>query len=106
VNDADVVRQIDATLEGLLSRFDELDHEAFDVDSGDGKLAVEFEAGGGPLIISRQSAADQIWLAEPGGGWHFDWNGSQWLCDKRGVELIQTLEDLIAARIGEAVDLR
>ena len=96
--------QIDSTIEGLLTRFDELDHDGFDIDAGDGKLTVEFDSGG-PFIISRQSAADQIWLAEPRGGWHFDWDGKCWTCDKRGVELIETLESLIAGRIGEPINL-
>lgn len=101
----DALKQIDATMEALLRRFDELDHEGFDVDAGDGKITIEFESGG-PLILSRQSAADQIWMAEPSGGWHFDWDGTHWICDKRRIELIQTLEDLIAPRIGEPIDLR
>jgi len=104
MSSSNIIAQIDTTIEALLTRFDELDHEAFDVDGGDGKLTVEFESGG-PFIISRQTAADQIWLAEPAGGWHFDWDGNTWKCDKRGVELIETLEGLIAARIGEPISL-
>ncbi|MHC5211045.1 MAG: iron donor protein CyaY [Planctomycetota bacterium] len=99
------LEQIDATMEFLMRRFDELDHDAFDVEAADGKLSIELEDGQ-VFILSRQSATSQIWLAEPSGGWHFDWNGAHWLCDKRGVELIQTLEDLLTARIGEPIDLR
>jgi len=102
---AEATAQIDATLDALLKRFDELDHEAFDVDAGDGKLTIDFEDGA-PLILSRQGAASQIWLAEPGGGWHFDWNGAHWICAKRGVELIQNVEDLIGERIGEPIRLQ
>ena len=105
MTDQDTLKQIDATLDALLERFDELDHEGFDADAAEGKLVIEFE-GGEQLILSRQSAANQIWMAEPGGGWHFDWNGKLWMCDKRGLELIQTIEDLITARIGEPIDLR
>lgn len=102
---ADARKQIDLTLEALLTRLDELDHQAYDVDASDGKLVLEFD-GGPPIIVNRQAAADQIWLAEPGGGWHFDWNGEQWLCDKRGVELLASLEELLAGRLGEPVSLR
>lgn len=100
----DALKQIDRTLDALVQRLDDLDHEAFDVDAADGKVTLEFE-GGPPIIVNRQSAADQIWLAEPRGGWHFDWDGERWLCDKRGVELLASLEDLLEARLGERLDL-
>lgn len=99
------MQQIEKTMESLMRRFDELDHEGFDADATDGKITIEFESGE-CFILTRQSAADQIWMAEPAGGWHFSWNGTYWMCDKRSIELIQTLEDLIAARIGEPIDLR
>lgn len=105
MSNEDVQRQIDETLETLMRRFDELDHEAFDADTADGKITIEFESGD-CFIITRQTSVNQIWMAEPAGGWHFDWNGTLWLCDKRSIELIQTLEDLISARVGEAISLR
>lgn len=101
----DARRQIDRTLDALVQRLDELDHEAFDVDASDGKVTFEFDDGP-PIIVNRQSAADQIWVAEPRGGWHFDWDGSAWHCDKRGVELHASLEELLKARLGEALVLR
>ena len=104
--DMDAIRRIDAVLAALERRLDDHDHDAFDIEAGDGKLVLEFEDGK-PLIISRQSAASQVWVAEPGGGWHFDWDGERqaWLCDKRGVELIGSLEDLIEAKLGERLSL-
>jgi len=105
VDEQEKMAQIDATLEGIVSAIDALDHDAIEAESADGKVALLLESGE-QLILSRQSATGQIWLAEPSGGWHFDWNGSMWLCDKRGIELIQTLEDLLAGRVGEPVDLR
>ncbi|MGQ0553912.1 MAG: iron donor protein CyaY [Planctomycetota bacterium] len=97
--------QIDKTLKRLMQVLDTLEHDDLEVDTGDGKLVLAF-ANGQQLILSRQSATGQIWLAEPGGGWHFDWRGTEWRCDKRGVELIATLEQLVAQRLGVAVKLR
>ena len=104
-SDADVLKQIDTTLEALVETLDALDHQAFDVDCGDGKLTFEFEDGV-VFIVNRQAAASQIWLAEPRGGWHFDWDGAAWHCDKRGVELLETLEGLLADKLGEQIVLR
>lgn len=100
-----VQQQIDATLDALVRRLDEADHDAFDVDTADGKVTLEFEDGT-VYIVNRQGAADQIWVAEPGGGWHFDWDGTRWVCDKRGVELLESLEALLAAKLGEPLPLR
>lgn len=104
--DDQTLRRINATFDALERRFDDIDHQAFDVDSGDGKLTLDFEDGA-PLIISRQSAAGQIWVAEPRGGWHFTWDDERgaWVCDKRDVELIASLEDLIEAKLGERLTL-
>jgi CyaY protein len=104
-SDAALLKQIDVTLDALVETLDALDHDAFDVDCGDGKVTLEFEDGM-KLIVNRQSAANQIWLAEPGGGWHFDWDGTAWHCDKRGVELLETLELLLSGKVGEAIALR
>ncbi len=103
--DEAVLKQVVVTLDALVERLDALDHEAFDVDSADGKVTLEFEDGT-IFIINRQSAANQIWLAEPGGGWHFDWTGSQWQCDKRSIELLAALEQLLSAKLGEEIALR
>ena len=103
--DPTLVQRIDETLEHLVETLDALDHDAFDVDSADGKVVLEF-VDGPPLIVSRQGAANQIWLAEPAGGWHFDWDGQAWRCDKRGVELHETLGGLLSARTGDTIRLR
>lgn len=103
--DTAVLKQIVVTLDALVETLDALDHDALDVDSADGKVTLEFEDGS-VIIVNRQSAANQIWLAEPRGGWHFDWDGTAWLCDKRGVELLATLEELLAAKVGERIALR
>ncbi|MFT7465302.1 MAG: CyaY protein [Pseudohongiellaceae bacterium] len=103
--DATLAQQIAATLNALVERLDELEHDGFDVDSTDGKVTLEFDDGT-MVIVNRQAAADQIWLAEPRGGWHFDWDGTSWLCDKRGDELLAALETLLEAKLGERIALR
>jgi CyaY protein len=95
----------DETLEGLVERFDEIDLNELDVEVADGVLTVIFEKDGKRLIVSRQSAAHQLWLAEPGGGWHFNYKNGAWVCDKRGIELRANLQQLILDKIGKQIDL-
>jgi CyaY protein len=105
MSDSKLLDQIDATLVALVETLDALDHDAFDVDSADGKVTLEFDDDS-VLIVNRQAAVAQIWLAEPAGGWHYSWDGSAWLCDRRGVELLESLEELISAKVGERIVLR
>lgn len=94
---------IDATLNDLRERVDALDHDEIDTETGDGKLVIEL--GAVKLIVSRQSAADQIWLAEPEGGWHFDYRDGSWIDHKRGVELMASIEELLRKHLGEPVKI-
>ena len=100
----EVSRQIDATLKELFQQIDTLDRDEIDLEMSDGKFVVEFDDGV-KLIVSRQSAADQIWLAEPSGGWHYSWRGGEWIDDKRGTTLRGDLAELISGRVGEPVSL-
>ena len=100
----EIERIIDRTLNDIFHSLDRLDHDDIDMEMSDGKLVIEFDDGV-KLIVSRQGAADQIWLAEPQGGWHYDYRDNEWIDTKRGRELMETLEELISAKIGEPVSL-
>lgn len=102
--DSTITDIINRTLEDLLRRFDDLNLDEIDTERGDGKLVVELESGV-KLIVSRQSAADQIWLAEPNGGWHYDYRDGAWIDAKRGVELIASLEALLTQHLGRLIRL-
>ena len=97
-------RRIETTLARLAARVEALGRDELEVESVPGRLDLEFEDGT-KLILSRQAATGQIWLAEPQGGWRFDEREGRWICDKRGVELVADLERLLSARLGETVRL-
>ena len=97
-------RRIETTLARLAARVEALGRDELEVESVPGRLDLEFEDGT-KLILSRQAATGQIWLAEPQGGWRFDERDGRWICDKRGVELVADLERLLSARLGETVRL-
>ena len=101
---------IEETLETMYERLDVIEDERLDLLLSDGKLVIDIE-GAGRFIVNRQGAAGQVWVAEPGGGWHFDWapgegaGGGRWLCSKRGVELFASVSELLSAALGKPVDL-
>jgi frataxin-like iron-binding protein CyaY len=54
-------------------------------------------------ILNRQRATQQLWLAEPGGGWHYDLKDGQFICDKRGLEILKTLEILLSEKLSQKI---
>lgn len=97
--------EIDKELQRLFRALDALDLDELDIDLADGKLVIEFEDGA-KFIVNRQSATNQIWLAEPQGGWRFDFKENKWIDDKRGIELSAALSDLLSAKLGEPISLK
>jgi CyaY protein len=59
------------------------------------------------IIINKQAAASQIWVAAKSGGFHYsyDVDAQQWRNDQNGVELIVELSRLISEQAGVHVDL-
>lgn len=91
------LRHIEAGLEAADADLD------WEIAAG-GILEIEF-ADGSKIIVNRQSAAQEIWVAARSGGFHYRWDGSAWR-DSRGDEaLYAALERLIAQQGGVAVSL-
>lgn len=66
-----------------------------DYESGNDMLTLSFNDGS-VLIISRQSAISQLWLAARSGGFHFDYEpeSKEWICTANGRTLTRMLGDL------------
>ena len=69
-----------------------------------GILELEFEDGS-KMIINRQSAAHEIWVAAKSGGFHFLYDGHRWVDTRDGGELFAALSRMVGAQSGAAVIL-
>ena len=49
---------------------------------------------GSSIIITRQSATNQLWLAAKSGGFHFDFQNKRWVCDADGESLSDKLTSM------------
>ena len=104
-------RAIDRMLEQLGEAVELLHHDEVEVELAPGLLTIdvgdvdESPAEHTRLIVSRQSATGQLWLAEPGGGWHFDLKDGLWIDDKRGIELTAAIEMVLSEALGMPVKL-
>ncbi|MDR1889760.1 MAG: iron donor protein CyaY [Zoogloeaceae bacterium] len=84
--------QIERALDAALSvaENDDLDYET----QPGGVLEIE-TAGHGRIVIHRHVASQEIWVAAAAiGGFHFVWDGLDWLDTRSGRRLSACLNDL------------
>lgn len=77
----------------MLSVEDAIEDSGLDIDyeSAGGVLTLTIEAENSKVIISRQPAMSQIWLAARSGGFHLDHLDHTWRCTTTG----ETFEALL-----------
>ena len=59
---------------------------------------------GSAIIVTRQSATSQLWLAAKSGGFHFDLRDDGWVCDSDGETLAVKLAAACRAQGGADID--
>jgi CyaY protein len=95
-------------VESMLARIaDAIDASGEDIDSelvGGGILELEFD-NGSKIIINRQGAVQEIWVAAKSGGFHYRWQDNAWRDTRSGEELLVSLAKLITAQSGISIAL-
>jgi len=87
---------------------DAIDASGEDVDCeivGGGILELEFEDGS-KIIINRQGAVQEIWVAAKSGGFHYRWLDGAWRDTRSGEELMAALSALIFQQGGVSIALK
>ena len=69
-----------------------------------GVLELGFEDGT-KMIVNRQGAIREIWVAARSGGYHFRYDGHRWVDTRDGGELFAALSRMVSAQGGAAVVL-
>lgn len=70
-----------------------------------GILELEF-GNGSKIIINRQGASQELWVAAKSGGYHYRWQDNAWRNTRDGSELFASLSRYASEQSGEALDLR
>jgi CyaY protein len=83
---------------------DAVDSSGADIEyeTNTGILELTFE-NGSKIIVNRQSAAREIWVAAKSGGYHFTWKDGAWRDTRDGGELFQALSRYASQQAGEEV---
>ncbi len=107
MTESEFKEQIEEIIIQIEDALEELDND-IDYESSDGMLTIILE-NKSQIIINRQSAALQLWLAAKSGGYHFDYinsDGKKGWYDDRSAELFfDTLNRCLTEQSGEKIDL-
>ena len=95
----------DAMLERIARAVEESGADCDCEPKGSGVLELEF-ADGSRIVVNRHTAARQIWVAARSGGYHFQWDGSDWVDTREGGEQLAALSKLVSEQSKRAVVLR
>lgn len=71
---------------------------------GTGLLEIEFE-NGSKMVLNRQAAVREVWVAARSGGFHYRYDGQVWRDTRDGSELFAALSRLVSAHSGTPVIL-
>lgn len=70
----------------------------------EGILELDFP-NGSKIVINRQAAAQEIWVAAKSGGFHFKWDGGRWVDTRSGADLFSALSDYVSQQAGESIQI-
>ncbi len=88
---------VDAVLARIESSLE--DESELDIDLESGILTISSE-GGGKVIVNRQTANREIWVAARSGGFHFSWREGAWRDTRSNDELFASLARAIESQSG------
>ncbi|WP_308364269.1 MULTISPECIES: iron donor protein CyaY [unclassified Microbulbifer] len=104
--------EYDAAVERtLIAIEDALDNCEWDIDyeRADAVLTLTLEDNGSQVILSRQSANRELWVAARSGGYHLSFDNSEnkpgWKCTTTGEDLPTLLDRVLSEQMGEPVSL-
>ena len=92
--------------ETLLAIEDAIDDSGADIeyDTISGILTLEFPDDS-KVILNRQGATSQLWIAAKSGGFHLDWIDGGWFCRGEQEDLLSLLNRVCTEQLKEPVSL-
>jgi CyaY protein len=104
LSDADYHAKAHALLARIEAQIDGwLEDDVVDIDTHrTGGLLELTMPGGSKIVINTQPPLQEIWLAARSGGYHFKWDGAQWV-DREGQEFCARLSRSASEQAGQAL---
>ncbi len=105
ISDADYHRLTGALLARIEARADEwLQDDVIDIDTQrtGGLLELSFP-GGSKIVVNTQPPLHEVWLAARGGGYHYRYDGAQWVDTRDGSEFLAALSHHASLQAGKTL---
>jgi CyaY protein len=104
LSDADYHAKAHALLARIEAQIDAwLEDDVVDIDTHrTGGLLELSMPGGSKIVLNTQPPLQEIWLAARAGGYHFKWDGTQWV-DREGQEFCARLSRCASEQAGQAL---
>jgi CyaY protein len=104
LSDADYHAKAQALLARVEAQIDAwLEDDVVDIDSHrTGGLLELSMPGGSKIVLNTQPPLQEIWLAARSGGFHFKFDGTQWV-DREGQEFLARLSHCASEQAGQAL---
>jgi CyaY protein len=99
--------EFNTTVDRLLLAIEDAleDHDAdIDLETSAGILTLTF-VNGSKVIINRQGATQEVWVAARAGGFHLARRGADWVCNTTGETLPALLTRVCSEQAGQPVIL-
>lgn len=105
MTESEYTRLADETLRKLEHAIETADAD-FDYEFSEGGiLQIEF-ADDSVIVVNKQAAAQEIWVAAKSGGFHFRWDGRVWRDTRSHEELFAALSRFASEQAGATVVLQ
>ena len=90
----------------MLQIEDSIDNSTLEIycENSNGILTLTVENNGSQIILSRQTASREVWLAARSGGFHFILKESIWRDTKTNDTLGMILQQAVKLQAGEFID--
>ena len=101
MTDSDYLARAEAILTRIEQAADDIDAD-IEIERSGNVLTLEFE-NGSKIIVNLQPQMQEIWIAAKAGGFHFRFDGTQWLDTRNGREFFEALSEYATQQAGEPV---
>ncbi|MFT7090110.1 MAG: CyaY protein [Candidatus Azotimanducaceae bacterium] len=78
--------------------------EDLDIENASGILTIGFP-NGSTIVVSRQIATHEIWIAAKSGGFHLANKADAWVCGTTGESLPELVSRVVTEQLGRDVSL-
>ncbi|MFN4264797.1 MAG: iron donor protein CyaY [Aquabacterium sp.] len=97
-----IIRETLSRIETTVDRW--LDEDVADIDTArTGGMLTLTLPNRSQLIINAQPPLHELWLAAKRGGFHFKWDGNQWVDTRSAEEFFDLLSACASEQLGEAL---